>query len=207
MEILKTISVAGIISFLITLFSKEHDKYIKSKDEYFNSFLMIFYDKYKESKDFDVKKFYLENCSRSNSYIPPYVHFLIDKTDYKSLQRILIVDYYDLYPNYKNTILKTMTYFINIIDLLYCLFMILLIALIAAMILIILGMIGFMNSNISLQYFVILSLCTIIFFVMFKVSAFYLDKNDIYSLNKDRIVEIIDSKQKRYYKIIEKMYL
>lgn len=98
MEILKTISVAGIISFLITLFNKEHDKYIKSKDEYFNSFLTIFYDKHKESKDFDVKKFYLENCSRSNSYIPPYVHFLIDKTDYKSLERILIVDYYDFYP-------------------------------------------------------------------------------------------------------------
>jgi len=207
MEILKTISVASIISFLITLFNKEHDKYIKSKDEYFNLFLTIFYDKYKEGKDFDIKKFYLENCSRSNYYIPPYVHFLIEKKEYKSLERILIVDYYDLYPNYKNIIFKTMTYFMNIIDFLYYLFMILLIAVIATLILIVLGMMGFMNSNISLQHFVILSVCTIILFFLFKVSALYMDKSDIYSLNKGRIAENIDFKQKRFYKIIEKMYL
>ena len=160
-----------------------------------------------KDKSIDIVKFYSSYCNYSNSYIPPYVHFLIDEKEYDALKRIFIVDYYDLYPSYNNTIFKTVTYFINIIDFLYCLFLILLVVAVTGLVLLILGMIGFMNAFISLHDFTVLSIYTAIFFVMFKISASYLDKNDMYSLSKNRIAELINSKQRRYYKVLEKMYL
>lgn len=207
MEILKTISIAGIVSFLITLFNKEHDKYIKNQDEYFNNVLAKFYEEYKKNKNIDIVKFYLSYCNYSNSYIPPYVHFLIDEKKYDALKRAFFVDYYDLYPSFNNIVYKTVIYFINIIDFLYSLSMILLIAVLIGIILLILGLVGFMNVIVDWKDLGVIFIYALAFFGLFKFSVSYLDKNDIYSLNKERIIELINSKQNRYYKIIDKIYL
>lgn len=79
--------IAGIISFIITLFNKEHKKIEENQEEYFEKFLVVFLNKYRKNNNMNIRKFFYKNYSYLDVYIPPYVNYLIKNKEYNKLKK------------------------------------------------------------------------------------------------------------------------
>lgn len=102
MEILKTISIAGIVSFILAFFNKEHKKYNENKERYFQEFLLPFYAEIKTNNNVEYESLIKKYHSFDKTYIPQYVNLLIENNEYEKLAKVLLTDYINLFPNKLN---------------------------------------------------------------------------------------------------------
>ncbi len=201
---MEAIIILCIISFVILIFNKDYEKYSKNKEMYFDKIVVPFYNEYKKNSEIDTNNFYLDSCSFSKPYIPAYVHYLIEKNEFEILKKVFLVDYFDLYPNYNNIIFNTMTYWM--IKFLYWFILLLLFMAGIKLLIILLAITGLITTLINIKEILILIAFELIIFVIIKCLASYLEKNDIYTLNKKIIKTIIDVKLRRFYKLANKLY-
>lgn len=206
MDILKSISLAGVVSFILALFNKEHEKYNKNKEKYFDEFLVKFYAKYKAQKDINVEKFVEENYDCSMIYIPPYVHFLVENKEYEKVKKVLITDYLKLFPNFKNTVYKSITNIGNIVDFLYLLIIFAVLGFSVVTIIFFLGMAGLSGYNVSWKDVLLLFISAIVVIGILAALKKYFDKDDIYTFNKERIEELINSRVDSFNALLDTLY-
>lgn len=203
MEDLALIVISSIISFVIVLFIKDRE-YLKNKEMYFDKVLVPFYNEYKKNSQIDIDKFYLNNCSFSTPYIPAYVHYLIEREQFEILKTVFLLDYFDLYPNYINIIFKFILYFtVKLI----CFSIFLLVFMLGTKLLItLLAVTGIITMLINIKELLIVVALGLILLMIIVYLASYLEKKDMYTLNREAIKKIISVKLKRFYRLANKVY-
>lgn len=215
--------IAGVISFIITIFNKEHIRYEKNKEKYFNDFLIKFYNAYRNNRNINIKKFFNKNYSYLDNYIPTYVNYLIENREFDKLKKVLIVDYFCYYSSESNTVKITFykifkpVWFIE-----YCMIYVLTISVFFLGILLIpmsideiIGRISnthysnvdFYGLNMPAPLFMIgmLAVLGLLIFIMKFISDSWIRK-DIYTYDKKYIEKIIKSRENEYIKLKNKVY-
>jgi len=204
--ILNYISIAGIIGYIVTSFSKEHDKFTRNREKYFEIFLVKFYDNYRKNPDINMGKFYSENYNYTDTYIPPYVNYLLENKEYDKLKEILIADYFKLFPSAKNIIAQATSNLLNLVDFLYFILMIFIISGITGLLILLLGVIGLTNQVIDANDFVTIIVFILIYGAIFKQSINSIKKNNVYSFNTEQINKMVNEKIKYYESIKKEVY-
>ncbi|WP_283592783.1 hypothetical protein [Paraclostridium bifermentans] len=99
-EIISILSgITAIIVFIKFYLDKELIIIDKMSHNYFEKILHPFARKYSDNANLNTKKF-LKNLENYNDYfVPPYLHYLVDNEDVELINKILVVDYETLYPS------------------------------------------------------------------------------------------------------------
>jgi hypothetical protein len=216
--------IAGVISFIITFFNKEHVRYGKNKEKYFDDFLIRFYNAYRNNNNVNIKRFFYKKYSYHDNYIPPYVNYLLENSEFDKLKKILIVDFLNYYPSIGNTIkaifhkISKRVFFIE-----YCLVYILVLTIfIMGIILIpmcideIVGRINDTHNSSTIIYslsipvplfligsLIVMALFTYLIKVLLDTSWI---KKDMYTYERKYINKIIKAKEKEYNKLKDEVY-
>lgn len=206
MGILNYISVAGIIGYVATSFNKEHDKFTKNKEKYFDNFLVKFYAYYRMNPDINIEKFYYENFNYDDIYIPPYITYLLENKLYDKLKKVIIADYFKSFPSAKNIITQAMSNLLNLVDFLYFILMIFIISGITGLLILLLSVIGLANQVIDANDFVTIIIFIIILGAILKKSVNSLNKNNVYSFNEEQITKMVNEKIKYYNNLENEIY-
>lgn len=206
MGIFNYISIAGIISFVIAFFNKEHDKYIKNREIYFDVFLVKFYDSYRRNPNFNMKKFYNKSFSYHDIYIPPYINYLLDNRKYDELKKVLLIDYYELFPSVNNVFKQAILNLINVIDFIYYLIIFLTLMILLAIMVLLFGVMGIIYKSINVYDISLLVLSLSIVTIILKSVLKYLKTNDIYTYNRKDITKIINKKIEKFKTISDNLY-
>ena len=199
-----TITILPLIGYLAASFNGEYDKYINAKEMYFKEFLSNFYNDFRKGED--INSFLKVNYNYSLYYVPPYISYLLEQDKSVEIRKILLVDYYDLMPSYKNTILNTMSKILNLGD--FFVFLALFLGSIAVAIFTILlfGLLGFTNQQLDTLSIVIIIISILIFSLIVKKTIKSIIENNIYSNSEAQINKIIDNKIKCYEKLENQLY-
>lgn len=212
--------IVGIISFMITFFNKEHVRYEKNKEKYFNNFLIDFYNAYRNNSNINIRKFFIKNYSYLDTYIPAYVRYLIEKKEFNKAKKVLVADYFFYYPSFRNTVknifykIFNYTWFIE-----YCIFYMQTVFVffmgLVLVPMIISDIIGRVNNthyssinNIPAPLFMIcmLAVLGLLAFIMKFILDLDLVKKDIYTYDRKSIEKIVKLKEKEYIKLKKKVY-
>jgi hypothetical protein len=182
MEILKTISLAGLVSFILAFFDKEHKKYNENKEKYFQEFLLYFYQEFRSNNNVDHETFIKKYHSFDKIYIPRYVNLLIENKEYEKLTKVLLTDYVNLFPN------KLNGFFIALENLEAAFNYIVAVIFMIALSLLPLYLFGSINQP---QFWEALAVCLLYFFVFFILLKIILS-DDMYSFNDKNINRFIN---------------
>lgn len=203
----------SVVIAIIACFNKEQEKGEKLQDEYFKILTEYFEIKkanpYMNTLEY-IRKFKFKKCC-----IPSYIFYVADQNDEERLKKLLLVDYWDYYPNVVNNTNKVLEkfdkliYFIGKISLiLWAMFVLSVIVMEPISIIS-----NFSKINEGNIFMIIVAALLIDSILIVSV---FLSKNqvdswgnelDIYSMNIKTIHKTIKRKEKRYKKRIDKYYI
>ncbi|HDK7140060.1 TPA: hypothetical protein PTV74_003940 [Clostridium botulinum] len=98
--------ISTIVTVIVTFFNKEQKKYEELSQNYFKEVLVPYFNEYRKNNNLNSIKFIKRKCNNKQYYIPHYILYLIDNDNKQLLHKVLIVDYWKIYPNNLNNILK-----------------------------------------------------------------------------------------------------
>lgn len=184
MEILKTISLTGLISFILTFFDKEHRKYNENKEKYFQKFLLPFYQEFKTTDKLDYESFLKNNHSYDKVYIPRYVNSLIENKENEKLSKVLLTDYINLFPNKLNGFFVALENLDAVFNYIVAVVFMIILSILP------LYLLGSINQPQFWEALVVSLLYLIAFVILLKI----IFSDDMYSLNDKKINRFINMK-------------
>ncbi|GEM_PF-1957367 len=196
--------ILPVIGYLAASFNGEYDKYINAKERYFKEFLSNFYNNFRKGED--TNSFLILNYNYSLYFVPPYISYLLEQGRNEEIRKILLVDYYDLMPSYKNIILNTISKALNSGDFFTVLMLFIVTVFIAMLTILLFGLIGFTNQQLNVLNSAILIISIIISTFIIKKSIKSIIENNIYSNSEVQINKIIKNKIKCYKKLENDLY-
>jgi hypothetical protein len=200
------ILVLPFIGYLAASFNNEYDKYVSTREKYFNEFLTKFYNAFREDTDMNIRYYMKLNYNYSLYYVPPYISYLLEHDMIDEINKILIVDYFYYMPSYKNIILNTMSRIINISDFLFFLIIVGFSLVIALFLVILFSLIGITNQQIEVTSLAILMGTVFTFIYLIKKIVKSINENNIYSCNESQIKKMISKKSEQYFELEEQLY-
>lgn len=206
-------ALISVVVAIVACFNKAQQKGEGLQEEYFK-ILIEYFEIEKVDSNIDaleyIRKFKYKKCC-----IPSYIYYVADQNDEEILKKLLVVDYWDNYPNVVNNTNKVLEkldrlmYFSGKILLILWAMFVLCVIVIEPI-----GIIrNFPEINESNIFMIIVS--TLIIDSMLIISVF-ISKNqvdslgnelDSYSMNIKTINKTIKRKEKRYKKRIDKYYI
>lgn len=206
MNIFNYVSIAGLISFIIAFFNKEHDKYNRNRERYFDCFLVKFYNSYRKNNNINLRKFYIKSFDYIDIYIPAYVNYLVEKKEYDKLKKVLLVDYYDFFPNTKNAIVQALLNLSNVFDFLYYLLILLILMILMAGLIIILGIMGIVYKAINIFEIEVLTSAFGLLLLLFICLKYFFYSYDMYTSSEKSIKKLINKKLDKFENLKEEIY-
>lgn len=212
--------IGGVVTFIITYFNKEQNKYIKLVDDYFEKVLVKYVDLYNKDKKINPINFIQENYSMKDYFIPSYIFCLINSNRKVDLHKVLLEDYRERFPNNTNGIFRTIdnlryTYSLFEVFIFSFLFIIPVLVIISMIISVVSLVItsfgeGFKEGMISsVAALIMIVVIIIVVYHIFKYLAKYIAKGmkDEYTMKTKEIEELIKNKVKSYDETINNYYL
>ena len=203
---LLTTILAGIFLY----FERRNKKYDGFLEEYFDEVLNSYVTKWKQNPEINTVKFIRKKIRQSIAnnkfFIPPYISYLVKMNDGEKIQKVLITDYIQNYPNSNNEKWKVTN---NIYE---CINMIMLflsfITLSASMIMIVPSVFVFAFEVLFYQsikkvknYAIVIMLGMIILFAsIWIIKNIKKSETDYYSLEEEKIKKYIVQKVNYYDK-------
>ena len=213
-------SVGAVITFIVTYFNKEQNKYIKLIDNYFEKLLVQYVDLYNKDNKINPLDFIKENYSIKDYYIPSYIFYLVKANKKVELHKVLLEDYRKRFPNNANGIFRTIDYLMYTYSLLEVfVFSILCIVPALVIVLVALYSISFVIAGFgegfkegilsSISGLIVLGIVIgIVFYVLkYLVKSISKGMKDEYTMKKDEIEELINKKIKNYDETITEYYI
>ena len=102
--------ILSLITFGTVIYKLIIKKTHKREDEYYDKVLKPFIIKYAKNKNINAVKCIREIVHREQDYVPKYIFYLLDNNRKEELKKVLIVDYFDLYNNDSNNIVRGSNY-------------------------------------------------------------------------------------------------
>ncbi|NOW92351.1 uncharacterized protein YxeA [Clostridium beijerinckii] len=206
-------AVISIIIAIVACFNKEQEKGEELQEEYFK-ILIEYLEIKKVNPNIDVleyiRKFKFKKCC-----IPGYMYYLADQNDKDRLEKLLLTDYWDYYPNIVNSTNKVLEKFNKLVYFTSKVSLILWGMFVLGVIF--MEPIGLINnfseineSNIFMiivAALIIDSILILSFFLSKKQVDGFGNELDIYSMNIKTIQKTIRRKEKRYKKRAGKYYI
>jgi hypothetical protein len=201
------IIILPVIGYLAASFNSEYDKYANAREKYFTDFLTIFYDAYRKDKDMNVRYFMKVNYNYSLYYVPPYISYLLERNRIEEIRKVLLSDYYDLMPSYKNIILNTMSRLFNLGDFFVFILMFIASIAIATFTVTLLGLLGFTNQQIDTVSLIMLVGSIIVFALVLIRTIKSILENNLYTFSESQMERMISKKSSCYNKLLKEMLL
>ncbi|MEE1082117.1 MAG: hypothetical protein UH850_00010 [Paludibacteraceae bacterium] len=100
------VSLVGTLTafFKMSGFKKGHER----EKAYYENILKPFVVEYKRNDSINAVEFLSSRLKRSDDNVPKYIFFLYDNKGEDSLKKVMLYDYFDLYRNDENTMVRIM---------------------------------------------------------------------------------------------------
>lgn len=197
------ISIISSAIATITLIYKIGVRGYKKEREYYDKILSPFIINRRKNLDVNAVKFCKPILRYNYDSIPPYIYYLVEENNNVDLKKVLILDYTVYYSNFENSL----SYILNSINkiIMYSGFF-MAIALIIETTVFSMQMLSYLMSGLEFNYSLFfLYLTTLpLPFIMLKVISFM--NNDMYTINRRKIHNLIKHKVKIYNKRHNKFY-
>ncbi len=99
--------ISTIVTVIVTLFNKEQKKLEELSQIYFKEILVPYINEYRKNNNLNSIKFIKKRYGNKEYYIPHYILYLMDNNNKDLLHKVLIVDYWKIYPNNENSVSNT----------------------------------------------------------------------------------------------------
>lgn len=210
-------TVGAIIPLIVAYFNKEKIKNTKLKDEYFEKLLVPYISECKKDNDLSAVTFIKMRYSYNNFFIPTYIFKLVDNNETELLKKVLIVDYWDTYPNKENNIHNTLNNLSEIVDFLivyiFRLMMLLLtFSLFFVIVLLFAGIFSYLigggiESNVGSYIVYLIIGVPLLIYIKFSLKRIINSSADCYTMKNSKIEDLLKKIEKKYNKNFNKYYI
>ncbi len=102
--------ILSLITFGTVIYKLVIKNIHKREDEYYKKVLKPFIIEYSNNKNINAAKYIKRIVNREDDYVPKYIFYLLDNNSKEELKKVLIMDYFDLYNNDTNNIMRVSNY-------------------------------------------------------------------------------------------------